>query len=60
VAELNRFAQAASPDLGSAISPFQAAVHSIHFYPFMVVIEKHRVAPAEFTAPRHGTTWPGS
>jgi 23S rRNA U2552 (ribose-2'-O)-methylase RlmE/FtsJ len=57
VAELNRFALAPGPELASEVSPFQAAVHSIHFYPFMVVIEKHDAPPAGFRAPQRGTEW---
>jgi hypothetical protein len=36
---------------------FQNSVHSIHFYPFCVVIEKHLAEPRKFVAPRHGTIW---
>jgi hypothetical protein len=43
--------------LESRVSQFQSAVHSIHFYPYLVVIEKHRFAPAKLSAPRHGTKW---
>ena len=38
-------------------TPFQADIHSIHFYPLVCVIEKHRVPVERFAAPRHGTTW---
>jgi hypothetical protein len=38
-------------------SPFQSAIPSIHFYPYLVVIEKHR-APISRLAPcKHGTEW---
>lgn len=39
-------------------SPFQKTVHSIHFYPFLMVIEKHRVPIQELTARKQGTEWP--
>jgi hypothetical protein len=38
-------------------TPFQQAVHSIHFYPFVVVIEKYHTAPERLIAPKHGTEW---
>jgi hypothetical protein len=36
---------------------FQRAVHSIHFYPYLVVIEKQEIPPAVFTCTRRGTEW---
>ena len=36
---------------------FQSAIHSIHFYPYMLVIEKHLVQPKKLNAPKHGTIW---
>jgi hypothetical protein len=38
-------------------SRFQASIHSIHFYPYLVIIEKHRVLPKKLTAPKQGTEW---
>lgn len=38
-------------------SPFQSAVHSIHVYPFIAVIEKRPAPVTEFVAPKHGTQW---
>jgi 23S rRNA U2552 (ribose-2'-O)-methylase RlmE/FtsJ len=38
-------------------TPFQAAIHSVHLYPFLVVIEKQASAPEPFLAPTHGTQW---
>jgi hypothetical protein len=38
-------------------SPFQGAVHSVHVYPFIGVIEKRPAPVAEFVAPKHGTQW---
>lgn len=37
--------------------PFQRAIHSVHCYPFMVVIEKAEASVDRFAAPRHGTEW---
>lgn len=36
---------------------FQKSVHSIHFYPYAIVIEKTESSVDEFTAPKHGTEW---
>jgi hypothetical protein len=38
-------------------SSFQSAVHSIHMYPFVAVIERRSTPLAEFVAPKHGTSW---
>jgi hypothetical protein len=43
--------------LSTKVSQFQSAVHSIHFYPYVVVIEKHCLPPSKLSAPRHGTMW---
>jgi cephalosporin hydroxylase len=51
--------ESSDPERRSArpTTPFQSAVHSIHFYPFVTVAEL-RVAPlSELVAPRHGTLW---
>ena len=39
------------------LNEFQKSIHSIHFYPFCVIIEKHTVEPDRFVAPKHGTKW---
>jgi Methyltransferase domain len=36
---------------------FQQAVHSIHHYPFVTVLERHERTPLPFEDPRHGTQW---
>jgi len=36
---------------------FQAAVHSIHRYPYLAVIEMNDAPVTEFHAPRYGTDW---
>ncbi len=43
--------------LKSAVTPFQAHVHSIHFYPYIVVIEKHHSPITQLCAPKHGSEW---
>jgi hypothetical protein len=54
---LNVFAPAQQQSLVSAPTMFQAAVNSVHLYPFLVVIEKRDSALASFSAPQHGTRW---
>jgi SAM-dependent methyltransferase len=44
--------------LVSEATAFQSAVHSIHMYPFVVVIERRSAPIVEFVAPRHGDQWP--
>lgn len=44
-------------DLAMTPEPFQRAIHSVHCYPYMVVIEKSDVPVERFAAPRHGTEW---
>lgn len=46
-----------APNPTSAVSGFQSSIHSIHFYPYVVVIEKHRARPTKLSAPKHGTEW---
>jgi hypothetical protein len=41
----------------SSISRFQSSIHSIHFYPYIVVIEKHCVPPDKLSSLKHGTEW---
>ncbi|MBS0335297.1 MAG: class I SAM-dependent methyltransferase [Proteobacteria bacterium] len=40
-----------------AATPFQSAIHSIHAYPFVVLIEKREAAMPAFAAPLRGTLW---
>lgn len=35
----------------------QSAIHSVHFYPFAIVIEKNQSPIECFTASKHGTEW---
>jgi Methyltransferase domain len=55
--ELNGMYPISGSLLESNVSPFQASIHSIHFYPYVVVIEKHGVSPTKLSAPKHGTKW---
>ena len=41
----------------SPATPFQSAVHSVHRYPYMVVIERNSTPVNELIAPKHGTDW---
>jgi hypothetical protein len=41
----------------SGATKFQSAVHSVHLYPFVTVIEKNRARIQEFVAEKHGTVW---
>jgi hypothetical protein len=43
--------------ISSHPTKFQAAIHSIHQYPYITVIEKNTTEPKEFIAPKHGTEW---
>jgi hypothetical protein len=36
---------------------FQSAVRSVHFYPFITVVERTRSPVAELVAPKRGTEW---
>lgn len=39
------------------VSPFQQSIHSIHFYPLAIVIEKHAIRPSGLLCPKYGTEW---
>lgn len=57
---LNRdepLSRSATGELSVETNAFQAAIHSVHFYPFVCVIEKRARALESLTAPRHGTSW---
>lgn len=55
--ERNAFAGTSQQELDSTPTPFQAAVHSVHLYPYVVVIEKRDSPLKRFAAPKHGTKW---
>lgn len=42
---------------GARPSWFQLQVHSLHFYPFVIVLEKNDSPVAEFPSERRGTQW---
>ncbi len=54
---LNNHQRTPESPLQSGVSQFQSSIHSIHFYPFVVVIEKHSVPPKKLWARKHGTEW---
>ncbi|MFQ6538707.1 MULTISPECIES: class I SAM-dependent methyltransferase [Aphanothece] len=43
--------------LGFTSTRAQQEINSIHFYPYLCVIEKHENPPSTLTAPKHGTEW---
>jgi hypothetical protein len=57
VHDLNGLKHIPGSQLESSLSPFQSSIHSIHFYPYLVVIEKHRVPPAKLLASKRGSGW---
>jgi cephalosporin hydroxylase len=44
--------------LSSPATPFQSAIHSVHLYPFLAVVERRPTRQVEFVASKHGTEWP--
>lgn len=54
---LNAWQPCEGPELSVTTTAFQSKIHSIHFYPFVTVIEKHTDSPNSFTSPRRGTEW---
>ena len=44
--------------LSSPANPFQSAIHSVHLYPYVVVIECRDIPLDELVASKHGTEWP--
>jgi hypothetical protein len=58
VDQLNECVEKTNDIYGFVATPYQRAIHSIHFYPYLLVIEKHAtLAPPRFEAPKHGTEW---
>ena len=43
--------------LVSKSTKLQSAIHSVHLYPFVAVIEKRHTPLIELVAPKHGTKW---
>ena len=40
-----------------ATTPLQSAVHSIHLYPYVTVVERNETPVSELIAAKHGTQW---
>ena len=57
VGRLNEIDSREGGELAATPSPLQRDVYSVHFYPYVVVIERTAARPAEFVAPKHGTEW---
>jgi Methyltransferase domain len=58
---LNAYEITGDPDVDtSARTPFQAAIHSLHLYPFLLVIEKNALPEPSFSAPLRGSQWRSS
>jgi hypothetical protein len=57
VNELNQADFVPGKELTCASTPFQQSIHSIHFYPYAMVIEKHHPPATSLCAPQHGTEW---
>jgi hypothetical protein len=57
ISHLNAWNVEIGESLVATPTEFQKAIHSLHFYPFLVVIEKFDVPLAQFIAPKHGTQW---
>lgn len=58
IASLNQACPVRWGQMRCPATPFQQAVHSLHWYPYMLVIEKHPVPPAALVAVTRGTEWP--
>jgi predicted O-methyltransferase YrrM len=43
--------------IACSATPLQFAIGSIHFYPFVVVVERNGAEVSEFVAPKRGTEW---
>jgi len=56
-AELNTMRPTSSEELDSGIDGITRHVHSVHCYPYLVVVEKRSATCERLHAPRHGTEW---
>jgi len=56
VAQLNRMESVSRSDTGARVSrsAYQQAVHSFHFYPYLLVIEKHREIVSDMASQKRG------
>ena len=43
----------------SPATPFQAETHSLHLYPYLVVVERRSAPVDELVAAKHGSEWLG-
>jgi Methyltransferase domain len=57
VNELNQINLIPGSLLQSSLTLFQSSIYAIHFYPYVVVIEKNEKQTSRFLSPRHGTNW---
>ncbi|MEP6730464.1 MAG: class I SAM-dependent methyltransferase [bacterium] len=57
VSHFNAAEQKAGELLAATPTAFQKAVYSIHFYPYVLVIERTDAPVEQFSAPKHGTEW---
>jgi hypothetical protein len=57
VRELNNCSFVTDDRSKTYVSQFQSAIHSIHFYPFVMVIEKHLSPLRGLSALKQGTVW---
>lgn len=57
IARLNEQCIDKGRDLACTANSLQQAIHSIHFYPYAVVIEKRLTPIAKLKAPKNGTVW---
>jgi hypothetical protein len=48
---------AGNSEAGVCPSAFQTWINSVHFYPYVTVVEKAETAVRQFIAPKHGTEW---
>jgi hypothetical protein len=53
--ELNYALITQGPPLQSSVSSFQSSINSIHFYPYVMVVEKNHEPISKLSAPKHGT-----
>lgn len=54
---MNGFEGVQGEELSSAAGALQREIASIHFYPFLIVIEKTAEPVRRFVAPKRGTSW---
>jgi len=57
VRELNSFSKQGDQQLVTELTAFQSAIHSIHFYPFVMVVEKHLLPTTRLSSLKRGTEW---